>query len=155
MISVTGVTSLGRVQGLNGHPVTKWPYKPIMTHCFNNNITCAYLKGNILAKSQQMLQLFPHSREIQSRVSVSVFCESIFKEQKKKAEKEGEALIKSGRQTARGTPRVFAQLALMDKSITQSFHATSYYPHVRCLEKNLLSQVQEMKVFIKKKIEIA
>lgn len=85
---------------------------------------------------------------------VSVFCECIFKEQKKKAEKEGEALIKSGRQTARGTPWVFAQLALMDKSITQSFHATSYYPHVRCLEKNLLSQVQEMKVFIKKKKEI-
>lgn len=72
MISVAGVTSLGRVQGRSGHSVTKRPYKPIMTHCFNNNITFAYLKGKILAKSQQMLQLFPHSREIWCCVCVCV-----------------------------------------------------------------------------------
>lgn len=58
-------------------------------------------------------------------------------------ERKGGKHRKSDRKTARGTMQVLAQLALMDKSITQSFHTTPDYPRVKCLERNLLSQVQE------------
>lgn len=47
------------------------PYRPVMTHCFNNKITSVYLKGVLFwLKSEEMLELLPHSREIVS----GVFC---------------------------------------------------------------------------------
>lgn len=72
-----------------------------------------------------MLQLLPHSGKIVN----GVFCVSVKEKNERQRRRAGK------RQTARGTPQVLAQLALMDKSITPSFHATPDYPCVRCSER--------------------
>lgn len=131
------------------------PWRPLMTHCFINKITSVYCKGSSFLPEESIcysccLTVGEWWAMCFLRVRAG-FCETA--SFKRRGERQRGRQRNS--QTARGTPQVLAQLALMDKSITPSFHATPDFPRVRCREKNVLSQVQwkELEETIKVKIE--